>query len=540
MCLAALALMGGIILGESLYGLSVFLRFIPLFVATTAFVVLVCLKRTRRYAFVAVALIVGLLAICGASDIYDKNTISGTYEGEIVGRVSGEIDVEDGVSKFYIEDIYVGDTKLRYEAYVFVPTSLEPKFNAGDIVKIKGRLWHAEREKFHAFHSLDIVRYRAYTLYADSDADIEKVAEGELHLLERLPYKIKSNFYENLDYDTAAICTALVLGDKDGLDDELYDDISVSGLAHVLAVSGLHISILSSALFFVLRKCKVNAKISLALVFLFTLFYCFICNFTASSLRALVMMTVLNFSIAFGKKKDSLSTLSFSAILMLLFRPAALFEAGFLLSYSAVLGIILFNGKFCSAFMKAVNKASPKRHVGTHLAKAVALSLSANLVSYPFVAYFFGRVPVLFVISNIVVLPYLMFIYVFLLINVVFSVIFVWAGNLVIFKYLLFPFKAYVAAIGSLNFASVPVSIGVVSIIAFLFLCVFLSRFVFLERAKKAVGTLVVSALTVVFSLIVAYSGKSASTAENSVRAYSYAVVTNAEEGCASQSFDLY
>ena len=61
-------------------------------------------------------------------------------------------------------------------------------------------------------------------------------------------------FYENMDGDSAMICSALILGDKFGIDDNLYDGIKASGLAHVLAVSGLHVTALASAILALLKK----------------------------------------------------------------------------------------------------------------------------------------------------------------------------------------------------------------------------------------------------------------------------------------------
>ena len=334
---------------------------------------------------------------------------------------------------------------------------------------------------------------------------MEKVAEGELHPLERIPYKIKQNFYSRLDSDTAGICTALILGDKEGLDENLYDDISSSGLAHVLAVSGLHITTLSTALFFILRKSKINSKVALVIVFLITLFYCFLCDFTASSLRALIMMTILNFATAFGKKKDTLSSISLAAVLILAFRPTALFESGFLMSFSAVLGIVFFFGKFHVTGMKLVRKISPEKHYGKIVSEGVSLSLSANVGTYPFVAYFFGKIPVLFMLSNLIILPYLMFIYVFLLINTVFSLIVCWTGNLILFKFLLLPFRMYVLAIGSLSFATVPVAISVIGIVGFFIVMLLVSRFVFLTFKERAILSVIIITVALALSAVVGY-----------------------------------
>ena len=505
MCLAAVALMGGILFGELLYGANVFFRFIPLFVLIAAFVVMMIVKKTRRFAFAIVAVAVGFLGICASNDVYDKDSLSEEYNGVITAKISSEILTEDDNAWFYVEDIYVEDQKLKYQGYVsfysFDEDSID--YNAGDIVNIYGSIKSIEHKRFDSFFAYDEANKYGYLIYANA---VYKAAEGELHPLERLPYMIKSNFYARMDWDSAAICTALVLGDKSGLDEELKDNISASGLAHVLAVSGLHISVISAALFFILRKFKLNSKISVFIVSAFMLFYCFLCDFTASSLRAFIMMSVLNFTVAFGRKRDSLSTLSFAAILILVFRPSALMEAGFLMSFAAVLGITLFYGRFHRVGMKLVEKVSPKRHFGKYLSRAVSLSLSANLGAFPFIAFFFKKVTVLFVLSNIIVLPYLMLIYVFLLINVVFSLIVGWSGTLVMFKYLLVPFKGYVTIFGGLSFVTFPVTITVAGILGWLIVLIFLSRFIFLKRLQKVLGAAVIATLTIVISLISVYA----------------------------------
>ena len=506
MCVVAVSLMAGIIVGEFFYGVNPLLRLIPFFLFASLFAAFMCVKHIRRFSYIFVMLLVGFLGLCGSSDIYAKNTKIDEYEGYIYGRVSSQITVESGRTYFYIEDVYAGDQKLEYDAYVSVSHEEIPEYNAGDIVKIIGTLKANRHKKFDSFHAYDVAKRDGFTVY--SSVDVEKIAEGEMQLLERLPYKIKSNFYERMDDSSAAICTALVLGDKSGIDDDMYDNISVSGLSHVLAVSGLHIAVISAVLFFVFRKMKIKPKIALFLVFGLMLFYCFLCDFTASSLRALIMMTILNFSVAFGRKRDTLSTIAFSAIIILIFRPTALMEAGFLMSYGAVLGIALFYGKFLSVGMKLVNKISPKKHLGKHVAEAVALSLSANLVAFPFIAYFFRRVTILFVLSNILVLPYLMFIYLLLLIISVFSLVVGWSGALVIFKYLLIPFKGYVTIFGSLKFVSIPVAMTPIGIFGLMILFVFLSKYIFARRMTKVVGGVTVASITLVLALVSMYADR--------------------------------
>ncbi len=504
MCVVAVSLIGGIIMGEFFYGVNPLFRLIPFFLLIAFFAVFMLLKRFRRFSYIFVMIMVGFLGLVGTSDIYAKNISIGKYEGYIYGVVSSDVSVEKGHTYFYIEDVEAGDKKLKYEAHIVIDFEDNCDCKEGDYIRVYGVLESLEHQKFESFNYYDVEKREAYTVFSDSG--IEKLAEGKLHVFERIPYRIKSYFYERMDVDSAAICTALVLGDKSGLDEVWQDNISVSGFAHILAVSGLHISVISAVLFYLLRKMKVSPKIALLVVFGLMLFYCFLCDFTASSLRALIMMTVLHFSVAFGRKRDTLSTIAFSAIIILIIRPTALIEPGFLISYAAVFGIGLFYSKFNSVGLKIAKKISPNKNIGRIFSAAVSLSLSANLVMFPFIAYFYRRITTLFMLSNILVLPYLMLIYAFLLVIVVISLIIGWSGMLVIFDYLLVPFKFYVNVFGSAKFVTIPVQMTPIGVLGLLILFVFLSKYIFTKRLTKvAVGSIIAS-ITIALSVISTYA----------------------------------
>ena len=130
------------------------------------------------------------------------------------------------------------------------------------------------------------------------------VCDGKLGFVDGVRHKIKKILYQYTDDYTASITQALVLGDKFGIDTDLYSDIKAAGLAHVLAVSGLHVSTLATAIYFLLKKLKVNPKISFGIVVALTFVYSMLCSFTASSLRAVVMSGVFTFASSFGQKKD--------------------------------------------------------------------------------------------------------------------------------------------------------------------------------------------------------------------------------------------
>lgn len=213
---------------------------------------------------------------------------------------------------------------------------------------------------------------------------------------------------------------------------------------------------------------------------------------TASSLRAVIMSGVYMFSSAFSRKKDDASSLSLAAIVILFVRPADIFDVGFLLSFASVAGIFIFDRSFEKVGLQIVGKVSPKRKIGTKFAKVCALSLATNLFTYPFVAYFFGEVPTLFVLSNFIVLPYIMAFYVLALVLTFLATITGFGAIVLPLKYLLVPFRLFVGLVGSVSFSTVSVSASVFTVISLVCLMVFVSRFVFLDRVKKARGACII------------------------------------------------
>ncbi len=499
MCFFAAFLICGIIIGESLVGENPLFRLIPLIVGILAIVLCFTFKKSRGFAYVCIAFVLGVLAICGSNDIF-ASMLSPSFDGKIVGTVSSEIVVDKGKTTFEIDDVTINGKTINFVAYVTVAGDDVPSFGAGSVVEIDGELTPFEREKFDTFFATNRANGLGYSVYALS---AKKLADVPLKFPLNLQIETKKLFDTTLDARTASICKALVLGDKAGMNKQLYDNVKASGLAHVLAVSGLHVTTLSSAIYFLLKKLKVNSKIAYVVVLILTFAYSMLCSFTASSLRAVVMTAVCGFASAFGKKGDNLSSLALAASIILIARPTALMEIGFHLSFFAVLGIFLFYHSFKKTGMVAIDKISPVKHRGEKLVDACSLTLSSNLMTYPLVAYFFKEVPTMFLISSIVMLPYVVFVYVVTLVVALFSLITGVGGATIILQYLLVPFRLYVDGVGSLSFATLDVAMSIIGVVTFSILFVVLSRFVFAKRSQKAVAFLTATSVLLVAQLII-------------------------------------
>lgn len=238
---------------------------------------------------------------------------------------------------------------------------------------------------------------------------MQRVRLSLMRLRERLASQLAEVIPDN---DQLAVVAAMTLGEKSSLSRSLRDQYSISGAAHVLALSGLHLTIVFSLLTFLFRgfRWRRYAELfALVAVWLFAL----LVGFSPSVVRASTMLTICTVVALFGRRAFSLNTLSFAAIVMLVANPLSLWDVGFQLSFLAVLGILLF----CRPLYRVLSSCMPRTAHRQNFAGRccrwlalwglgmVAVSISTQLTTAPLVAYHFGRFSCYFLLTNLVVIP---------------------------------------------------------------------------------------------------------------------------------------
>lgn len=263
-----------------------------------------------------------------------------------------------------------------------------------------------------------------------------------------------------LSEENANLVYTMLLGDKSILSFGVRYDFTVSGIAHILVVSGLHVDALYLAIETVLRWCRVPKKAHLWIVAPILLFYGYLCGWRYAVIRAVIMCLTYSIAKHHLHVADSLSVLSLSAIIILIIFPYALASASFLLSFACVLGIYFW--------YQSIFRVLPSSNL--------AMYLAVTLGSFPFVVYFFGAVPLFGVIANVILVPLLMFAFYLGL----FTVATFLCGA---FLWLVEPVLTFVTwvtdAIGQIPWASVPVHHGVIPIFVYLLASMVMSRFIF-------------------------------------------------------------
>ncbi len=250
---------------------------------------------------------------------------------------------------------------------------------------------------------LDLFTYGELNYYAEQNVKYSCRVYGNLKskynfsLFGTLRKEIKATLFNNLDSETAAICFGMLTGDTDGIEQQSLENFRYGGIAHIFAVSGLHIGIVFAMISFVCKRLHMNKYLSAALCVIAVFFYAGICGFTLSSLRAAIMCTVAAVTKLAYVKYDGLNSLSLAVIIILFVSPLSLFSVGFKLSVCAVGGIFIFTKMFSSPMRKI--------KIPRKLADSVCISFAAQTGTLPVSLANFGYLSGAGILLNIVVVP---------------------------------------------------------------------------------------------------------------------------------------
>lgn len=227
---------------------------------------------------------------------------------------------------------------------------------------------------------------------------IERTQQFFLHQRSVLLQRLESS---GLSDDQYAIVAAMALGDKSALTHELKDTYSKTGASHILALSGLHLGIIYALLSMLVVGRRWQMVTQVAIILSIWAFV-FLVGMSASVVRSAVMLTVYALLALGHRQKMSVNTLAFTAIVMLLISPQALFDVGFQMSFMAVFSILLFVPLFYRPFSAEYLMT---HRVVNWLWGMMAVSIAAQIGVAPLIAYYFGRFSCYFLLTNFIVIP---------------------------------------------------------------------------------------------------------------------------------------
>lgn len=363
-------------------------------------VVLIVLRKNKLALFASVILLAVLpvASLCVSGEKVESCKSFAGKKVVVEGRICENYKItERGSMKLVLDDVVIIDgeksfcTGKKFEIYTSPQNLQVSEYKVGRFVEV-----FVEPE-FYDFEnggtselSNDIVGSAYCNYYELKLTGTEKLT---------LRDKIKNFVYEKLESSGAEhyeIGYAMLFGDTSYIESNELNIMRSAGIAHLLAVSGLHISVIVVFLNFVFRKLRVSRLICFIVVSAALIFYCYICGFSVSVVRASIMSILSLYALLRGKPYDSLSALGLAGFIILLFSPLKIFNLSFILSFGAVLSIILTSAvlnKFLSKFLY-------KKFAGV-----ISVSVGVQFgIIFTNLCYF-GQYPLLSILTNIVSIP---------------------------------------------------------------------------------------------------------------------------------------
>jgi competence protein ComEC len=309
------------------------------------------------------------------------------------------------VDKIYSKEKW---TKANGKIILYLPKTCE-KLSYGTELQIKGN--PAEVKPPSLPGEFDYKTYlRFHHIYHQhflKKEHFEIIAENKGNIILNFSYKLR-NYFESIlkEYVTGenefSIASALLLGIRSGLSEEMKASYSSTGTMHILAISGLHVAVvfqlLMTILIFIPQGKFWNRLITFFFLLTLLWFFALITGFSPSVIRAVFMFSIILLSKLLRKNTNIYNTICFTAFCLLFYDPMLIADAGFQLSFLAVLGIVYLSDRIY--FLINI-----ENRILDYIWRTSSVSLAAQLAVLPLSLYYFKQFPLFFLLANLIAIP---------------------------------------------------------------------------------------------------------------------------------------
>lgn len=414
------AWVAGIFLGS-----KVSLPLLALFLGLIPFVLILFLPGSRKTLIVAglclLALLGGGLRFPSSLPPADEHSLCFYNDTGIVGvqgMIAEEPDVRDRycLLTFSASEIIVNGETKEVSGTALIRVSRYPAYRYGDVLKVTGEL-----ETPLQFEDFDYKSYLArqgiYSVIYYPGVEVLDRGQGlkPLQWIYSLRERLSASLARALPEPQGSLAQAILLGLRGNIPDSLYEAFSRTGMAHLLAISGLHMSIiiamfLSLGILLFGRRRSIYIWLTLALMWLYTM----LAGMHPPIIRAAIMGSLFLIAEYLGRQRSAIIALAFAAAVMVGIQPHLLWSVSFQLSFLAMAGLVLLFPYFQAWGRKGVAAIFKNREAlvttGSMITDVFAASLAAIIAVWPLIAYNFGMVSLVALPATFFSLPALPFI----------------------------------------------------------------------------------------------------------------------------------
>ncbi len=281
----------------------------------------------------------------------------------------------------------VGSYYFKNDEYKF----FKKKVNIGSSVIVKGKLVSPKNNTVPYLFNYKKYLYNKRVYYTLKIDNIKILKENSNSFI-----KLKNKVIKHVNsYKDSTYLYAFILGKTELISDEVLTSYRENGISHLFALSGLHVSIFSSILLFILKKLRFKEILNYVLIFIFLLLFSFITGFSPSILRATLLFFLLGINKVFYLNIRTLDILYLVFIILVIINPFIIYNLSFILSFTAAFFLI-----FSSDLLKGKN----------YFVSLFKVSLLSYFASLPLSIYYFGYTNLLGTILNLVFVPLVSFV----------------------------------------------------------------------------------------------------------------------------------
>ncbi|SEH62644.1 ComEC/Rec2-related protein [Ruminococcus flavefaciens] len=315
---------------------------------------------------------------------------SGSFKGE----VSDVVRYEGGSASYILSGRINDDISAKVSFY---SSSCEADY--GDIISIES----CDFSKPSKDYFFDSERYYKSdgVFLSIGNAEGVKVEAKNSRSLKKLIVSYREDiifdFRTELGKDSGDLLSGMVFGEKRSMDVNLKTAVYRSGIGHMLAVSGLHVSVAVFVLMTLLSMLRVNRYVSFAAMELILIFLTAMADYPVSAVRAAIMMNFMYASRLFRRQNDTFNSLAGAVLLICLFQPYVVYDEGFILSVAGTFGI--------GVFAQYMTKDMPKEKPLQKLIRSFAVMFCTTVCVFPFSVLFFDETSLISPLTNLIVVP---------------------------------------------------------------------------------------------------------------------------------------
>ena len=365
-------------------------------------------QRQKLLAFLPIlCFLIGYLYMSGYTVWMDQRTAP--YDGEttyIVGYVQ-EADQGKNNIRVRLMTESIGEESIRFRTELRLYDDA-PTLSVGQRIALTAKLSQPTGLlNDGVFYYPDYLKSRRVFLSGSAKGNAVEIIDPAPHgwrvWPDRIQHFVKDTAAKRLYPESAGLFSGIMLGDRSGMSGETKEAFQNSGIAHVTAVSGLHVSIILSIMMLLFYFWG-NKRSRFRVVYIFgILAVVIITGATPSVVRAATMIIVFEIGWIVRRESDGLTSLAIAALLLLLWNPCVIYDAGFRLSFAATGSILLFAAPLAKLFGAQKVKGRAVRF----FLSAAAVTIAAQLGTLPISVAAFHQIPVLSVVTNILIAPLL-------------------------------------------------------------------------------------------------------------------------------------